>query len=334
MDKKGLRILTYVIMVYMLLAFAWWAMLLFSKNREVFEAKALLYSLTTQNTDQYSNQGKHLDAKTYQQLVATYQRQKWMIIGEGMVFLITLGAGIWFINASYHREIKVNEQRRNFLLSITHELKSPIASIQLVLETLLKRELSREKAVEFLKAALEENERLQRLVDNLLFSAKLESTYQPDLEELDLAKIANEVMERFRVQNPQALLKVEVKGTLPLLLADRAGMTSVFSNLVENAIKYGPDQPNVEITLEMADDDHLQILVADNGQGVPPAERKNIFRKFYRIGNEQTRKTKGTGLGLFIVEQVVKAHGGSIGVEANHPSGTIFKITLPIDHRN
>ena len=321
--------MTYVIMVYMLLAFAWWAMLLFTKNRDAFQAKADLYKMGMVAEGLISTDEEFYNSTVYKNLAAAYRRQEWMIFGEGMVFLITLSTGIWFINVSYHREIKANEQRRNFLLSITHELKSPIASIQLVLETLLKRKLPRDKELEFLKAAYEENERLQGLVENLLFSAKLENAYQPDFEELDISELTRNILDRIRVRNREIELELNESGDLPLIMADRAGLTSVLYNLIENAIKYSGEHPRVVVTLSAKGEDKVQISVADNGQGVPEEERKNIFQKFYRIGSEETRRTKGTGLGLFIVDQVVKAHKGSIEVLPNQPTGTIFRITLP-----
>lgn len=330
MNKKWLRILTYVIMMYMLLAFAWWAMLLFTKNRDAFRAKSDLYKIGMIAQGMIQTDEEFYNSTIYKDLAASYRRQEWMILGEGLVFLITLSAGIWFINGSYHREMKANDQRRNFLLAITHELKSPIASIQLVLETIMKRELPRDKQKEFLKAAHEENERLQGLVENLLFSAKLETAYRPDFEELEIAELSSSIIERLKVRYPKAHVLLKVDENLPLLKADRVGLTSVLYNLTENAIKYAGDDPEVVVELLANDDDNLVITVADNGDGIPAAEREMIFRKFYRIGSEETRKTKGTGLGLFIVSQVVKAHKGTIKVEANKPHGSIFRINLPV----
>lgn len=329
MNKRWLRILTYVIMVYMLLAFAWWAMLLFTKNRDAFLAKAELQKIVMVAQGLVKSEEDFYNSENYQELKAAYRRQEWMILGEGLVFLITLSTGIWFINASYHREIKANEQRRNFLLAITHELKSPIASIQLVLETLLKRELPREKEVEFLKAASEENERLKGLVENLLFSAKLENSYEPDFEELNLSELARQIVESIKVRYRDVQLSLEESGDLPLIRADRAGITSVLYNLIENAVKYSGEEPEVTVHLSTQSGDEVIVSVADNGPGIPEGERNNIFQKFYRIGSEETRRTKGTGLGLFIVDQVVRAHGGHIEVLPNQPTGTIFRITLP-----
>ncbi len=333
MNKSWLRILTYVIMLYMLLAFAWWAMLLFTKNRDAFLAKAEVYKMGMVAQGLIRSDEEFHNTAVYRDLAAAYRRQEWMILGEGLVFLVTLSAGIWFINVSYHREIKANEQRRNFLLSITHELKSPIASIQLVLETLMKRELPREKELDFLKAAFEENERLQGLVENLLFSARLENAYQPDFEELDLAQLVASVIDRVKVRYRNVALDFTAQEDLPLVMADRSGLTSVLFNLLENAIKYGGEHPVVKVRLNAHGDEQVVIEVADRGPGIPESERKNIFQKFYRIGSEETRRTKGTGLGLFIVDQVVRAHGGNINVQPNQPTGTIFRITLPVDHK-
>jgi signal transduction histidine kinase len=315
-------------MVYMLMAFAWWALLLFTKNRDAFHAKRELMQIGMVAEGRIRSEADFEQMAEYQLLAKKYKRQEYMIFGEAMVFVLTLLAGIWFINQGYQKEVRANQQRRNFLLSITHELKSPIASIRLVLETLLRRkELPKDKSEQLTNSALRENERLHELVENLLLSAKLESAYQPFFEEINLAELVKDIIAKIAERNPNARIVLDVANGFPIVKMDKQGMISIVTNLLENAVKYANDRPEIEIRLRYKDG-QVTLDFADNGIGIPDKEKKRIFEKFYRIGSEETRQTKGTGLGLFIVEQVVKAHKGHIQVLDNQPKGTIFRIVI------
>ncbi len=327
MVNLRLRIFSYVIMAYMLMAFAWWSMLLFTKNKDAFEAKRDLMRIGMVAEGHVRSNQEFEQTADYQELAKKYKRQEHMIFGEALMFVFTLLGGIWFINQGYQKEVKANQQRRNFLLSITHELKSPIASIRLVLETLLRRELPKEKTTQLTNSALRENERLHELVENLLLSAKLETAYQPHFEELDLSALLEDLMARFADRHPEASIALEKPDNFPSVKADKQGLISVATNLLENAIKYAEEKPEIEVRLA-SEKGKVTLDFADNGPGIPDKEKKRIFEKFYRIGSEETRKTKGTGLGLFIVQQVVKAHNGTIQVLDNQPKGTVFKITI------
>ncbi|RMG85727.1 MAG: GHKL domain-containing protein [Bacteroidetes bacterium] len=312
----------------MLLAFAWWSILLFTKNRDAFYAKRDLMTIELVAGGHVPDEAALQAHPDYQRLYKEYRRQEWMIFGEAGVFVITLIIGIWLINRGYNREMLAARQRRNFLLSITHELKSPIASIKLVLETFRKRELRPDIKEKLLQSALEETERLHALVNDLLLSARLETAYQPNFEPLDLAALLNELVDRLEQKYADAIFCRNIAGDLPKLSADKTGMTSVALNLLENAIKYANDKPAIEVRL-FRENDHIVFEVADNGPGIPDREKKRIFDKFYRVGNEDTRTTKGTGLGLYIVHEIVRAHGGQISVTDNHPKGSVFRVELP-----
>jgi signal transduction histidine kinase len=313
----------------MLLAFTWWSVLLFTKNQDAYYAKRDLLKIGLIAEGLISSDHEFEHNLNYQELHKEYQRQEWMIFGEATVFVITLIIGIWLINRGYNREMLSTQQRRNFLLSTTHELKSPIASIKLVLETFKKRKLKPEQTEKLTQAALEETERLNNLVNDLLLSAKLEVAYQPNFEELNLADLVEDLVDRLITKYPKADFQFEKKDDIPIIQAEKLGMTSVTLNLLENAVKYSSESP--KITVDLRHQDHKILLdIADNGIGISDKDKKRIFEKFYRVGNEDTRTTKGTGLGLFIVQQIVKAHEGKISVEDNEPKGTKFKIELPV----
>lgn len=330
MSNLRLRLLSYIIMAYMLMAFAWWSLLLFTKNKDAFYAKRDLMEIRMIAEGSVKNGGEFEQMADYQELLTKYKRQERMIFGEACVFVITLLTGVWFINQAYFREVRANQQRRNFLLSITHELKSPIASIRLVLETLLRRELPKDKADQLATSALKENERLYELVENLLLSAKLETAYQPHFEELNLAELLEDLMAKLADRHPEATIALEKNDDFPTVKLDKQGIISIANNLLENAIKYADGPPEIEVRLSSSEKT-VVMEFADNGPGIPDSEKKRIFDKFYRIGSEETRQTKGTGLGLYIVQQIVKAHNGRIQVLDNQPKGTVFKITFTVD---
>ena len=323
-----LRLLTYGVIAYLLIAFAWWSVLLYTKNQDAFQAKVRLHILIMIAEGNIKTDSEFYQTQRYQELRKEYQRQEWMILGEAAVFVISLVIGVWLINRGYNNAVLAAQQRRNFLLSITHELKSPIASIRLVLETMLKRKLTESQADKLGKNALQETERLNTLVNDLLLSAKLESAYQPYKESLNLVDLLQDLVQRMKNKYPKGKFNFHSATSSASISGDRLGMTSVALNLLENAVKYSIEAPEIDVRLE-EENHQIKMDFADQGIGISNKEKKKIFEKFYRVGNEDTRNTKGTGLGLYIVNQIVKAHQGSIDVLDNQPKGTIFRIVLP-----
>ncbi len=325
-----LRLLSYVVIAYMMMAFAWWSVLLYTKNNDAFAAKRDKMQLLMVAEGAISSEAEFLRSEPYLKLKQQYQRQEYMILGEAGVIILTLLIGMYLINRAYHKEMKAARQQRNFLLSITHELKSPIASIRLVLETLQRRNLPVDKTDRLTRSALLETERLNGLVSDLLLSAKLENAYQPHEEHLDLPQILEDLIETLDAKYPDARFHFDKRSAISAFRGDRTGLTSVMLNLMENAVKYSPPPADIEVSLEETEE-ALTLRFADQGNGIPDNEKPLVFGKFYRIGNEDTRKTKGTGLGLYIVQQIVQAHDGQIIVEDNEPKGTVFRIVLPAE---
>ncbi len=329
MDKsKRLYIVVIASSLYILVAFAWWSILLMKKNAETNQAHIDLLRLELTQKGAYLGEAEFKLTPDYFDLQKEYARQKRMVWGEGSVLFIGLLLGVWLINGSFLSEIALSDQRNNFLLSITHELKSPIASIQLVLQTFQRRKLDEATQTKLLNSAVVETERLNELVNNLLFSARLDAAYEPQFEEIKVNVLIEELVEKFKLKNPKAQFQFIKQQDMPILRGDRQGMVSVFTNLLENAIKYATDRPEITIK-EGFENQHFVFDIADNGIGISPIERKKVFEKFYRVGSEMTRRTKGTGLGLYIVAQIVRFHRGSIQIIENKPQGTVFRITLP-----
>ena len=313
----------------MLIAIAWWSILLFTKNKDAFLAKSELNKIGMVAEGLVQSDKDFFETKVYQKLEAEYKRQEWMILGESIVFVASLIIGVYLINRGYNKEINAAQQRRNFLLSITHELKSPIASIKLVLETFIKRELGAQHINQLSSNALKETDRLNDLVNDLLLAAKVETAYTPYLETIDVKQFLGEIIERLQNKYPAVEFGFRKPEQEIIIQGDKTGLTSVAVNLLENAVKYGSEHPKISVVLRQDKRASLQLEFSDNGIGIPEKEKKKIFERFYRVGNEDTRRTKGTGLGLYIVNQIVLAHKGTIDVLNNRPKGTIFSISLP-----
>lgn len=321
-----LRLFSQFILIYMLLAFLWWAVLLIKKNNELFHATAQSKELIWQAE---GNNGSFELTSEYQSLVDKRDKQFWMVLGEGSVFVIALMIGIWFINRGYQREIDTIRQKRNFLLAITHELKSPLASISLILETLQTRRLERSHQENLAKHGIKETERLSALVENLLLSSRLDKSFTPVFETTDLYGLIEEVSEDIKRIRPEADIRLSSPKENPVMAkVDIQGFHSVMFNLIENALKYSDPGSPVEIEITSKKEETI-IKVRDQGIGIPPGERQKIFQQFYRSGHEETRSTKGTGLGLYIVSKMMEYHGGKIHVESNTPKGSTFVLRIP-----
>ncbi|MEY4259844.1 MAG: hypothetical protein RL656_817, partial [Bacteroidota bacterium] len=288
----------------------------------------LKLSLIAKN--EIKNEEEFLKNSFHIELRDAYKRQEWMILGEASVFVLSLLIGIVFINRGYHKEILAAKQSSNFLLSITHELKSPIASIRLGFETLQRKKLSEEQSLVLLKNGINDTDRLNNLVSDLLLSARLESTYQLNTELFSIEILIDECVQLLKQKFPSVIIKVNLIQEMPEILADYSAIRSVIINLLENAVKYSDSVPEINIGLT-SNNERCNLEISDKGIGIDQSERKKIFEKFYRVGNEDQRKTKGTGLGLYIVDQIVRAHNGSITVSSNQPQGTIFNVFLPFN---
>jgi signal transduction histidine kinase len=315
-NRNRIFIIAFCTTAYILLAFGWWSMLLMRKNDEARQANIDLLRLDMQVKNKYVDDTKFIQSAEYQKLMEKYNRQARMVWGEGSVLFIGLLLGFWMIQRSLQKEVDLNNQRRNFLLSVTHELKSPIASIRLILQTFQRRKLDETQQTKFLNAAVVEADRLHELVDNLLLSSRLENQYEQSVEEINVAAMIEELIDKCRLKFPKATFNFN-KNEVP-----------IFTNLLENAAKYSDEQAEITVSQHF-NADKFMFEIADNGVGIPATEKRKVFEKFYRVGSEMTRKTKGTGLGLFIVAQIVKLHKGVISIADNAPKGTVFKIVLP-----
>ena len=291
------KILIYLLAFYVLLQFVWW-------GYQILDLGALA-DQTQEDTS----------------------RRIIMIIGEGGVFILILMAGFWKIQQSIAKEIQLSQRQNNFMLSVTHELKTPLTSTQLALQTLKKRNLNTEVRENLIAKALNANQRLSSLIDNIINASRLESNdFTPRREIFPLNTFLQGKTEELKIIYEQASIALICE--VDIINADAYMLETIFNNLLENAIKYSDENPKIEITVKNKGQ-MTEITIADQGVGISAQEKTQIFKKFYRVGNEISRSQKGSGLGLFITSEFVQLHKGRIKCENNNPKGTKFIIELP-----
>jgi two-component system, OmpR family, phosphate regulon sensor histidine kinase PhoR len=250
-----------------------------------------------------------------------------MIIGEGLVFFLILIFGLWRIIRSIKKENELAKRQSNFLLSVTHELKTPLASTKLYLQTLLKRNFDAEKREELLEKTLLENQRLEEIVEAILISTRIDNqTLEIHKEKIDLNGEIKKIIEHFKKKiNADIIVLNEQKNIQ--LESDLFMLRTIIMNLLENAIKYAGTKEKIEIDL-VQEESSVKIRIKDFGPGIPADKQKIIFQKFVRLENEETRTSKGTGLGLFIVKEFTKLCGGDINFYPNENKGSVFELVF------
>ena len=253
------------------------------------------------------------------------------VLTLGVIFFALIITGLILNTIFLVREIRKNEQHDAFLNAVTHELKTPIASIKLYLETLKSRDLEREKRNEFYDIMLDDSDRLLSTVEQVLQASRTrESKRGMSLEEIDLGQLLAETVSdvAMRRRLDPELVKLAPAPSGVKVIGDRSELQTAISNLLDNAIKYSPDGPKVSVRLRSVGSKYAEIFVRDNGIGMLPADLKRVFRRFYRVPNSSN--PKGTGLGLAIVHSIVKKHGGRVTAQSRGLGlGTTFRIRLP-----
>jgi signal transduction histidine kinase len=256
-----------------------------------------------------------------------------MLIVVGSIFFLAIIAGIVINTIFLVREIRRNEQHDSFINAVTHELKTPVASIRLYLQTLQSRELDEAKRREFYRIMLDDSDRLLHTIDQVLRAGATGSILRRSTPvRLDLAEIARECVDLARMRfhlGPEALEYVE-NTPQAIVLGDGDELKAAVYNLIDNAVKYSQGDVKVKVELTAAENHRVAVKVTDNGVGISPDELKRIFKRFYRIPASVAVRAKGTGLGLFIVRSVARKHGGRAYAEsAGQGQGSTFTILLP-----
>jgi signal transduction histidine kinase len=249
----------------------------------------------------------------------------------GSVLFILLIGGLVLIWLLLLREVRLNERQSNFVSAVTHELKTPVASLKLYLETLELRDLTPERRAEFYRTMHQDIDRLDATINNVLSAAMYTERPVADPRPLDLARLARRAAELTLTRRQLAQGAVRYVGPESLRVAgDAQALETALLNLLDNAVKYSRDRVEVEIEVWGDADGQAHVRVRDRGIGMSRTHLPFIFTRFYRIGSEVRRSRTGTGLGLFIVRSIVKGHKGTISVDSPGPDrGSTFTITLP-----
>jgi len=255
----------------------------------------------------------------------------WTLLTVGAVFFALILAGVVIYLVLSIKAINISRRQSNFIDSVTHELKSPIASLKLYLQTLTRRQISQQEQADFYRSMLEDVDRLDQLINHVLDAARLEKPRHEvqQLVPLDqlLKACAEEICSRHRV--PQKTIQMDLHSCS--VQASEVDLELVFRNLLDNAVKYAGDPPRVQVSLTQTPDrERISVRVSDNGRGIPRKSRSKVFGRFVRLGTELEREQPGLGLGLYIVRTLVARWRGRIRIrERGVDSGTTFEVTLP-----
>ena len=296
--KKGIKsnrtlIIFYILISYVILQFLWWGFHIIDLSEQIDADKSEINSTIR------------------------------MIIGEAAVFILIIFIGAYYVIRSYYNELALFKKEKNFALSVTHELKTPIATSKLFAQTLLKRSNLREaQKKESLEKIIEEQNRLNALVEKILLASSIDDMRsQIEKKPVNINKTIDSILTQIR-ETHHVINNIEKDLTIN---GDEFYLISLFQNLIDNALKYAEKNTTVTIS-STRHQGAILIQVADEGIGIKNEFKELIFERFFRIGDEETRDTKGTGLGLFLVKEIVKLHDGEITCRDNSPKGTIFEI--------
>lgn len=250
----------------------------------------------------------------------------------GVIFFALIITGLILNTIFLVREIRRNEQHDAFLNAVTHELKTPIASIKLYLETLKTRDLDNEKRQEFYDIMLADNQRLLGTVEQVLQASRTrEKQRAMNLAEIDIGDLLSETIKTVRGQRhlDENTIRFSPPDERIKVLGDKTELQTTMTNLLDNAVKYSDGEPKVSVRLKSSGT-HAEIYVRDNGIGIARADLKRIFKRFYRVPNASATAAKGTGLGLAIVQSIIEKHGGKIKAESNgEGKGATFFVQIP-----
>jgi len=256
----------------------------------------------------------------------------------GIILFAFITAGVVVNTVFLVREIRRNEQHDSFLNAVTHELKTPIASLRLYIETLESRQMDEDKRREFYRSMLQDTDRLLGTVEQVLKASEVrQRSTRKNWTEVDFGKLVSETVEVARERHrlkPEELHLENGPGDEILVRGNSEELRTLVLNLFDNAVKYSDERKDIAVEIKMPTLDTISLSVHDNGTGIPKGELKRIFRRFYRAQSPKTKQVKGTGLGLFIVRSVARRYGGDAYAEsAGEGQGSTFFVRLPRVYR-
>ncbi|MBA2249926.1 MAG: GHKL domain-containing protein [Chitinophagaceae bacterium] len=310
-----LFIIYWFLLTYIVAALIWWFIALNQQNEVMTNFK--LNALNPVQKDFEKNKNNILKEK---------KRKTAQYIGEGGTFLLLILAGAVFVFRAARNQFLQSQQHQNFMMAITHELKTPIAVTKINLETLQKYKLEEVQEQRLITNSLQEANRLNDLCNNILLTSQIDAAgYVITNENINASKMVNLCVQDFINRFPNRNIKTHLQNNL-FINGDKLLLHMALNNLLDNAIKYSDKESAILVTLSK--NHKIKITIADEGRGIPEQEKKKIFNKYYRVGNEHTKGAKGTGLGLYLTKKIIQQHKGDITVTNNMPRGSIFEISI------
>ena len=314
-------IVYWFLLAYIIAALVWWFIALNNQNHQM-----ALHETTQLKKDNpaYFDEVQKIELKE--------KRKTSQYIGEGAVFFLVIMAGAVFIFRAVRRQLKLGQQQQHFMMAITHELKTPIAVTKLNLETLQKRKLDESQQQKLIQNSIEETNRLDDLCNNILLVTLIEDKrYHLTKEDINLTDLVNDSVQDFANRFPQRNYNTDIITDI-FFKGDKLLLQLALNNLIDNATKYSDKEKPVTISL-LNEAGKIKLSVKDEGSGIPDADKKKVFEKFYRIGNKATKEAKGTGLGLYLTKKIVQQHKAIISVANNSPAGSIFTIEFTVSDK-
>jgi signal transduction histidine kinase len=307
------------LLFYIVVALVWWFISLEKQSKELTDLRLI----------ELHSQKASLDPQNFAARLAEIKkdsrRDTEKYIAEGITFLILILIGAFFVYRSVRRQFRLQYQQQNFMMAITHELKTPISVARLNLETLQRYHLDEEKQKKLIRMTLQETARLDTLINNILVSSQMEGGgYVTSKDELDFSSLFRDCIKQAKNRYPERTFIEEIEDEIEIA-GDPLLLQLMISNLIENAVKYSPKEKSITCKLYRSNTKVI-LSIIDEGMGVADTEKSKIFEKFYRTGNESTRKAQGTGLGLYLCRKIAEDHNADILVTNNEPAGSNFAI--------
>jgi two-component system sensor histidine kinase CiaH len=308
----------WVLLTYIITALVWWFIAL--QNQNTLMADMRLAEINKDDPDYLQKVAVIEDSKA---------RKTAQYIGEGATFFALILLGAVFVFNAVRRQIKLSQQQQNFMMAITHELKTPIAVTKLNLETLQRRQLQEDTQQKLIKNTLQETNRLNSLCNNILLASQLEAGLNTtSQQEINLSELVESSVKDFTTRFTDRKIISNIDEAI-YINGEEILIEMLVNNLIENALKYSPKTGAVTISLK-ENTDAVLLQVSDEGIGIADVDKKRIFEKFYRAGDENVRTTKGTGLGLYLCKKIMQGHRGTISVTNNQPQGSIFTASFNV----
>lgn len=284
-------------------------------------------SIVDSNGNLYNLLKIDIAPEEFKAIQKTFLKKQRAFYSEVIFFTILVISGVVWVFGKLESLLNLNKMQNNFLLSVTHELKTPLTAIKLSSQTLQHRKIDAEIQGTLIQQIVNNSDRLNELLDNVLLATRIDGkSYNYNMSVIDLTELIHKTADLVLCQ-PNFTGQFIFHEQETRILGDEISLKLVFSNLFQNAVKYAGSNSLIAVSY-IYENGQLNVAISDNGQGIDSKEYKSIFMKFYRVGDENTRENKGTGLGLFLVKQILKSHKANIRAEANMPRGTTFYITF------